>query len=199
MRPLAHLSIACCAVIAVVVLMVGCSQLPTAPSGRDHVDFFAAERSAGRGAQQQGPGTGGSDSVVTSTPLDSVLVSQAVDGQNSCTMQAGRFMLDIPRGAIDGPATIKMATTTGGGRIDLHIVPEDRNQFAVPVILSLDLTHVSPAARADIGIFWIDPVSGDWVLVEGSTLDPRTHILSAPLSHFSSYVVGCKHVSKAGW
>ena len=47
--------------------------------------------------------------------------------------------------------------------------------------------------------FWIDPASGDWLLVEGSTVDLVTGEVSAPLSHFSEYRIGNRFLGKAGW
>lgn len=134
---------------------------------------------------------GARDSLITST--------QTVDGVSDAVMRAGRVKLEIPRGAIRGAATIQMRASPNGKHVQLEILPADRNGFDVPVRLSATFAGAPAAVLEDLAFFWIDPATGDWVLVEGSAVDLVTGEVSAPLSHFSEYRIGNRFLGKAGW
>lgn len=141
------------------------------------------------------------DSVHVVSARDSLIIvdTKAVDGISDAVMRAGRVKLEIPAGAIRGAATIQMRASPNGKHVQLEILPADRNGFDVPVRLSANFAGAPAAVLKDMAFFWIDPATGDWVLVEGSTVDLVTGEVSAPLSHFSEYRIGNRFLGKAGW
>jgi len=141
------------------------------------------------------------DSTRVSSARDSLMISvtEPIDGLRDAVMTAGRVRLEVPCGAIRGTATIELKTSPNGHHVQLEILPADRNGFDSPVRLSTNCSGVSPAILKNMAFFWIDPVSGDWVLVEGSTVDMLTGEVSAPLMHFSEYRIGNRFLGKAGW
>jgi len=141
------------------------------------------------------------DTTLVLSPRDSLTIvdTKSVDGISDAVMRAGRVKLEIPAGAIRGAATIQMRASPNGKHVQLEILPADRNGFDVPVRLSANFAGAPTAMLEDMAFFWIDPASGDWVLVEGSTVDLVTGEVSAPLSHFSEYRIGNRFLGKAGW
>ncbi len=127
------------------------------------------------------------------------VVTQAVDGLSTSVLSSGCVRLDVPVGAIRGAATIQMKSSMNGRYVQLEILPADRNGFDVPVRLSTNCSGAPLAILENLAFFWIDPANGDWVLVDGSTVDLDTGEVSAPLKHFSEYRIGNRNLSKAGW
>lgn len=176
----------------------GCSssfQAPTAPEGttgsRSSVARWLPEQGASAPDTSGGPTTTEADTIHT--------VISPVRGEAGAVLTAGGVQLRIPPGALSADATIMMKARPNGRGVELHIYPESLNHFLIPLELRTDLTGMSPSARAASGWFWIDDDSGDWLLLESSTVDPETGVLSAPLQHFSKYEVGNRNLGKAGW
>ena len=141
------------------------------------------------------------DSTHVMSARDSLTIidTKSMDGLSDAVMRAGRVKLEIPAGAIRGASTIQMRASPNGKHVQLEILPADRNGFDIPVQLSANFAGASTAVLEELAFFWIDPATGDWVLVEGSTVDLVTGEVSAPLSHFSEYRVGNRFLGKAGW
>ncbi len=182
------------------LMAIGCSRDPLRPLG----DF------SGTPARMGGTETVGDTlALPVDFPLDTthvvgardslIISTQTVDGVSDAVMRAGRVKLEIPRGAIRGAATIQMRASPNGKHVQLEILPADRNGFDVPVRLSATFAGAPAAVLEDLAFFWIDPATGDWVLVEGSAVDLVTGEVSAPLSHFSEYRIGNRFLGKAGW
>ncbi len=134
------------------------------------------------------------------SPRDTVIsVITAVSREQGTVLRAGCIELRVPAGAIDGDGVIELKARPNGRGVELHIHPESLNHFLIPLELRTDLNAMPPAARAQAGWFWVDESTGDWVLLESSTLDPETGVLRAPLQHFSKYEVGNRNLGKAGW
>ena len=176
----------------------GCSsslQAPTAPgagsSTRASVARWLPETGGAKPDSSGGPGTAADDTVHT-------ILSPVRCGEGA-VLNAGGIQLRIPPGALAGDATIQIKARANGRGVELHIFPESLNHFLLPVELRTDLSAMSPTVRAASGWFWIDEATGDWVLLESSSVDPETGVLSAPLEHFSKYEVGNRNLGKAGW
>lgn len=140
------------------------------------------------------------DPLEVKSPRDSTIeVSELVSSTRASIMNAGCMRLEIPAGAIRGDATIEMKAAASGRHVVLEIKPSNLNGFDIPVRLSTDCSGVQENILRNLAFFWIDPVTGDWVLVENSTVDMRTGEVSAELQHFSEYRIGNRNLGKAGW
>lgn len=181
-------------------MAIGCSRDPLRP-----LDGFSGTPANMRGIVAIGdtlalPVVFPLDTTQVVNARDSLIINtRSVDGVSDAVMHAGRVKLDIPAGAIRGAATIQLRASPNGKHVLLEILPADRNGFDVPVRLSANFAGAPAAVLKDMAFFWIDPATGDWVLVEGSTVDLDTGEVSAPLRHFSEYRIGNRFLGKAGW
>ena len=77
-------------------------------------------------------------------------------------------------------------------------MPASKNKFATPVQVTADCRSVPSSILAGYAILWYDRATRKWVPVEGSSVDLGNKTASAPLEHFSKYMVGPAS-GKAGW
>jgi len=192
-------------VVTLLSTTLGCSRLPTAPAdpgapaGNRVVMEHCAPATGEDGVIR--PILGPIDSLVGEVqplPSDSgIVVIQAVDGLVGGRIVAGDIQLDVPAGAIRGKVSVTVKTV--GSRIDLEISPPEANGFDIPVRLTKSFPNASARTLDQLGMFWLDPALNQWVLLPSSTSDPDAHTVGASLEHFSSYQVGNKSLSKAGW
>lgn len=191
-----------------VVASWGCSASmpgPTAPFSPNELESssvakWGPELAKVKSDTTQAPGP---PVIVTGPPTtiaDSVLtVRNPVYRDRETVLEAGCIKLRVPAGALAADAEIEMKVRPNGRGVELHIYPESLNHFLIPLELVTDLRTVSPAVRSEMGWFWVDESTGDWVLLEASAVDPQSGMLSAPLYHFSKYEVANRNLGKAGW
>jgi hypothetical protein len=120
--------------------------------------------------------------------------SALVDAQFGGVVQAGRFKLLVPPGALaqDTEIVVRDVTAEEGGIVTGELLPEGLT-FLKPVYLQVDLEGTTAEGWSDANLFWYDPDTGQWV-DQGGFYSPWTHKLWAPLEHFSRYRPG-----RAGW
>lgn len=123
-------------------------------------------------------------------PGSSAVIDGRVGGQLTC--QA--WIVDVPAGAFNGVATVSMTVVNGPDpTIDISISNPLLNKFQVPVLLR----HRAVSAKGK-SIFWWDPAAQSWVRVPTQIANYNTNVLTAFLSHFSTYSVQPTG-TKAGW
>jgi hypothetical protein len=170
----------------VIIAVLGCGQLPTAPQS-------AALASAPETSQPASLLGGIVDGLVG-------LIVQTLNlvGSLGGILSNGRWTVSIPAGAVDGNASVSLGVSTlDSPQCALQISPADKNHFSVPVTLTVDCRNVSSSVLATYVIRWLDPSTGQWVTVAGSKVDLTRKTVSAPLQHFSKYSVGTD--GRAGW
>jgi hypothetical protein len=112
-------------------------------------------------------------------------------------LKAGRFRVDLPPGAFDGIAAVRIAVAdTMLLHCRLDIAPLSKNHFLRPVTLRVSLAGVAHPER--MGIVWRYGATGEWSVAE-SRFDPGTGVLTTELEHFSEYAVSEVFRNKAGW
>jgi hypothetical protein len=175
------------------VFVIGCSQLPTAPSAANEPTVTTAARST-----EQASLLGIVGDVLN--PLVKLLVrTLSIVGNLGGTLTNGRWTVTLPAGAVDGSATISVAVPgLTSPACDLGITPADKNHFAVPARLTVDCAAVPLDQLRSYVIYWYDPSTRTWVPVAGSSVDLASKTVSAPLQHFSTYAVGPSG-GRAGW
>jgi len=170
-------------------LGAGCMELSTAPVSPPQV----ASEVSGQSAQSAQP-AGLIDGLLGGL-LRLVFRVLNIVGSIGGSLSNGRWRVDVPAGAFDGTATVKIGVASSSSAdCQLEIWPADKNHFSTPVRLTANCSGISSDQLKDYIIFWFDPASRTWVPVEGSTVDLNRKTVSAPLQHFSTYKVG-----KAGW
>src|SRR5258705_11702239 len=118
--------------------------------------------------------------------------SQAIDGAVGGKVAVGPSRVEVPPGAFKGVATITITQPDPTIlKCDLTIDPPAANQFALPVVLAVQLPN-SLALTLDQNM-WLDKSADLWRLIP-STPDLLTTELRSPLWHFSTYGTG-----RAGW
>ena len=129
---------------------------------------------------------------------DSLEISTIITGIVGGELRNGVIDVKLPAGAIDGTAQISIRVNSlDSKRCELSIVPASANQFAKPVLLTVDCSGLSHLER--YGILWLDESTGEWVDI-GSTVDLNLSTITAELSHFSQYKVAeVLREGKAGW
>src|SRR5262249_33094077 len=111
----------------------------------------------------------------------------------------GRWKVVIPAGALSGDATVSLGGSSNtSSSCQSEISPADKNHFTTPATLTADCHDISSSQLANMGIFWMNPSTGQWVLVSGSKVDLTSKTISAPLQHFSIYSVRSTD-GRAGW
>ena len=174
---------------ATVGTLAGCMQLSAPPVSSEYTAV----------APQQ---TAGSESLLgtVGSLVDGVakLVFKVLTivGDVGGSLSNGRWQVDVPAGAYSGSATVKIGVSSNtSSSCQLEISPAEKNGFRVPVQLTVDCSNVPSDQLKDYVILWLNPATGTWVPVDGSTVDLTHKTVSAPLKHFSTYAVG----GKAGW
>ena len=167
--------------LALVALLAGCSSSPVgAPpltvTNPSFVQVTASDTSGGEGSD--------------GTP---VVMMGDVDGDKGGVVDGGWFRVEVPEGAFDGWATIKVKQPDPTLLMcELEISPSSANQFKVPVRL---IAKVPDHRAADDEMLWHDEAAGVWRRIASTSAAGNTEIV-APLSHFSSYGV---IKGRAGW
>ena len=172
-------------------IAAGCIHMSTAPVSR------------AESASAQVEGTAQPDGLIGSVVGGLVkLVFRLLDivGSVGGSLTNGRWRVDVPAGAFDGTATVKVGVLTDlSPTCQLEISPADKNHFQRPVLLTVDCASVPTTALRTYAIFWLNPATNTWTPVAGSTVDLNRKIVTAPLQHFSAYAVGPIVGGKAGW
>ena len=199
------------ALVAALACFAGCGSMTSAPVLDD-----SSARVATNGTQTQqaytlpiddpAPTEGGTPMIVPAPedelPLDGggtqtqgTMLNEALGG----TVRNGRWRVEVPPGAVVGSARVAVVPNTGHpGIVSLGIYPSEKNYFAKPVRLVVDCRSVPTPQLRTWFISWYNPATGTWVRVPGSTVDTRKKTVSAPLSHFSAYMVGPAE-GRSGW
>jgi Tol biopolymer transport system component len=110
----------------------------------------------------------------------------------------GNVTLSVPSGAISQPIGVTVeAAGSLVGTMKTRLVPgsvlelgPDGTQFAQPVTLTMRYgPSAVPPGRPESSLRLYTRVNGSWELVPGSAVDPSTHAVSGPITHFSEYSV----------
>ena len=171
-------------------LVVGCGQMPTAPT----VTAQTAASSAQQGAQ--------SDGLIGSLVgglLNLIVRVLHIVGSIGGSLSNGRWQVDIPAGAVNGDGTVTLATASSSSPdCQLGITPSTLNGFSKPVTLTANCSGVSSTVLSTYVIYWYNPNTKVWEEVAGSKVDLARKVVTAPLMHFSQYAVGPSG-GRAGW
>lgn len=198
MRALARRSLLVPLLLLGLVSFLGCGRMTTAPDVPAS-SSSSATTTPGRSAESNGllSTVGGLLGDVVGLLVKTLQLVGSLGG----TLTNARWKVAIPAGAVDGNATVSIGVSSStAGDCQLGITPETKNHFATPVTLTVDCRSVSNDVLSTYVIRWLDPSTGKWVAVAGSTVDLRTKTVSAPLLHFSRYSVGPDpDGGKAGW
>jgi hypothetical protein len=182
-------------VVLGLVAAAGCSKLPsapfqTSPATSNTLRLLRAAPDAGL----IGNVLGGATSSVQNT-------IQTVTGAIGGTVQAGRFTVDVPKDAFDGSGEITIDVPDPAVlKVDLKIanVP---NHFNVPVTLVISYAGLNDELDPhpeSYKIVWFNESTGKWEALP-TVVDLDRGVVSAKLTHFSTYGV-CDYVeAKAGW
>jgi hypothetical protein len=169
--------------------LLGCGQLPTAPTSAPTTPATLTYS-----AQPQGL----IGSLVDGL-LGLLVRTLNLVGSLGGSLANGRWRVDVPAGAVEGNATVSLGVPNStSGECGLEIWPADKNSFQKPVTLTVDCRSVSSDRLRTYVIHWYNPSTRQWVPVQGSRVDLTTKTVSAPLLHFSRYAVGPLG-TKAGW
>jgi hypothetical protein len=174
-------------------LASGCMDLTTAPV----VPQPVAVEASGRTAQSEG--LIGSVIGLIGGVVRLLFRVLTIVGNVGGSLSNGRWRVDVPAGAFDGSADIKLGVATSTSpNCQLEISPADKNHFSTPVRLTADCSSIPSDQLKNYIIYWANPQTRSWDPVAGSTVDLNRKTVSAPLQHFSGYSVGPAG-GKAGW
>ncbi len=189
------------AVAAVVVMVSGCGSLPTSPvavspgagvrasnesQGAMASTMPSDETADGQGGSETPPA--GSSAPATGAPIRQVTSLQ--DG-GSASLRNGRWQIDVPTGAVEGPARIALTVANAKSfECALEILPSTKNQFAVPVKVTVFCHGGNPSRLANFTLFCFDDASQLWVPVEDARVDTKKKTVTASIAHFGRYRVG---------
>jgi hypothetical protein len=208
------------AALCIAALLTSCSTLPTAPihselAGKGSVQSGRAEDV---GASPDGePQSGGSvrepmptpaapaailepdpHPAPTPDPDNGVEATETVNGSQGGRISAARVSVRVPQGAFLGGAEITIEVPDPDElHCKLHIVPESKNNFSVPVELTFNASNYDGDVR-ELGVWWFNEESQEWEAVD-SFVDAVKGEVRALLPHFSEYKVESQLRSKAGW
>lgn len=213
----AKLTALAAAITVVALAAIGCGSMPTSPIAvSNEASKSANSRTEGANASaipvEEPFGSGATGDEPADLPPAAIDVLAAfgqggamsarganLPGDASGAVQIGRWRIEVPAGAVDGPARISITVPgSKSAACDLEIVPAEKNHFAVPVTLIADCHGAPPHKLMGYAIYWYNPDTQEWVRVPGSTVDLRRKTVSAPLQHFSIYMVG-PAPGKSGW
>ncbi len=117
--------------------------------------------------------------------------SALVSAKEGGVVSWGRFLLEIPAGALSEDTVVEISRPDPGF-VMCELEPHGL-EFDKPVILRIDYGGTAAeAAEASIpafGIYWFDETSGTWVMV-GDRIDADADRMEAELEHFSKYGSG---------
>jgi adhesin/invasin len=132
-------------------------------------------------------------SVRVAIPLPAAGATQPI----TTTLMGGAVIITVPAGAVSagtslsvGPAaasTVPVTTRLLAGTAQAF-GPEG-TQFASPLTLSLrfDPTGLSATDRSGLALYLVK--NGEWERVTGSTVSATSDVVTAPITHFSTYAV----------
>ena len=198
-RPTSRAQPAAALLVALLLATLSCSPLPLEP---DVLGMGGAGSGAVSAAATPGP-VALSSTVVTILPedpiavIDPIVSTEIVTGAVGAKLTAAGISLELPPGAFDGTAEIKV-TVPDSTKLHcfLEITGSVPNQFDVPVVLTFDCRNVTDIDHQ--GVFWFNPATGRWVQIAGD-IDRERKIVTTPLSHFSEYKCEPAKQSKASW
>jgi len=213
----AKLTALAAAITVVALAAIGCGSMPTSPVAIPNGSSMSANAGT-EGAsvstipveEPSGSGATGDEPVDLPPAAIDVLAAFGqggtmsargadLPGDASGAVQIGRWRIEVPAGAVDGPAHFSITIPSSkSAACDLSITPAEKNHFAVPVRLIADCHGVAPHKLMGYAIYWYNPDTQAWVQVPGSQVDLRKKTVSAPLEHFSIYSVG-PAPGKSGW
>ncbi|MGH7724228.1 MAG: hypothetical protein ACREOU_02240 [Candidatus Eiseniibacteriota bacterium] len=115
-----------------------------------------------------------------------------VDGATGGSLTSGRWTVSIPANAFSGTAQVQVSSPSPRSwRCQLSFSPGDKNNFAEPVMLTVDCHNIPPPRMRDYMILYFNPTTSAWEPIVGSTVNVRNKTVSAPLYHFSNtYALG---------
>lgn len=190
------------ALAAIVVVVSGCGSLPTSPV----VDAPDAGRRANLESQGAMTGTMPSDDTSesqggtatpppaeSSAPATGTPVRQFVDLQadGGAYLRNGRWQVDVPGGAVEGPARIALTVASAKSfECELEILPGTKNQFAIPVKVTVYCQGGKPSRLANYALFRFDDATQLWIPVEGARVDIKRKTVTAWVDHFGRFMVG---------
>ena len=192
-------------VVAALLVLVGCSALPTAPIP------FAKAPASGTGLTEQAPyDPPATDSLGQTLPglpildpigtvVDTLGIGQIVPvvGDQGGVVTMWGMTLRIPAKAIGGNATLTVTMVNPDKHeCSFEIDPSSLNHFSEPVTLEFDVPEATD--MRGMSIYWWDPVNSVWTPVP-SSVDPDKKTISTQLQHFSKYKVDSELMGKAGW
>lgn|GEM_PF-1832801 len=176
--------------LALLLLMVGCSGTPLSPEQPSGQTSALSTDPAGSNS-----GLLGSVVNTTTTLLSSVVkvVCTTVNGLLGGVVRNGDWTVTVPAGAYSGTGVITVTVQDPSVRkVDLSISPVSLNSFQTPVTLTCKLQTLDQVQSYVIR--WWDPSTSRWVDLP-TARDTAKLTVSASLSHFSTYSCG----GKAGW
>ncbi len=176
-------------------LVVGCAQLPTAPS----VTAPSTAATTAAGSAQQAAQSDGLIGSLIGGVLNLLVRTLHIIGDLGGSLTNGRWRVDVPPGAVDGDGTISITIASASSpACQLDITPATLNHFSAPVTLTADCSSVPSGTLSTYVIYWYNPGTLTWVEVAGSKVDLNRKVVTAPLQHFSKYAVGPSG-GRAGW
>jgi len=194
-------------VVAALLVLVGCSALPTAP----RLQRGATPPTGTSVTVVPDPGTPVSDSLDDSgwtglpilepigTVTDSVGIGQIVPviGRTGGVIRMWGMTLVVPADAIGGDATVTVRMLNSDEHeCSFEINPPSLNHFSKPVTLQFDIPEATDLRG--MSIYWWDPANVTWVPIP-SAIDQDKKTISSDLEHFSKYKVASELMGKAGW
>ena len=168
---------------------------PDAPATLNSADSGQADGGVDAPAPM-GSDAGAADLTPVATPVgvpNADPSSQLIDSKGgSLSTSDGRFTLTIPPGAVSAPTNFTIQPLTNqayGGIGSAYDLGPEGISLAAPATLSFHIP--SPQAGAAYGVAFQDGQQR-WQLVDGATFDATSTIISANVSHFSTWslVVG---------
>jgi hypothetical protein len=191
-------SLAASALAALVLAVVGCGTMPTAP-----VLDTGAVASSSQSSKAPAPHAILGRGVIVQLPPVEDPIGAVVQGVTTIagdvggSIEVAKVTVRVPKDAITGDAVIKV-TVPDSTKLEcrLEISPAEKNHFDVPVTLEFDAKSV-PDVRI-MTVYWFDEDSKQWVPIP-CIVDPVNRKISAELPHFSKYKADSELQGKAGW
>lgn len=194
MRTPSRLALTLALTAFVVVSVLGCGKVPTAPSVAPSAPFTSSAEPAGL-ISTIGSTVGSTVDLLVGLIVRTLNLVGSIGG----SLSNGRWRVVVPPRAVDGSATIALGVSTStSAQCALEIWPADKNHFNVPATLTANCQNVPSDQLRGYVINWYDPATKRWVPVPGSKVDLTSKTVSAPLLHFSQYSAGPPG-TKAGW
>ena len=129
-----------------------------------------------------------------------ILQSAKISGNKGGVLKAGRFTLTVPAGSYHGYADVGIAVPHADATIcEVQIFPRPSRDFGVPFLLSADLRDASVDVLPNLAVLSYDTSKHEWLTVPGSSVDWMGEEVEAPLSHFSTFMVGDPELGRSKW